>query len=266
MRIATFNVNSIRARMPVLERWLAEAAPDVVALQEIKVEDGSFPREPLEALGYYCAIYGQKSYHGVAVLARQPIEAVEAGLPGEGMLDDKRVLHCVVDGVAIVNTYVPNGTKVGTDKFAYKLAWLDRFKKALGERYSPQDRVVWLGDINIAPTEDDVYEPDRHVGSVGFHPEEKSRLAAITELGWTDCFRRFTQGDGHYTFWEYMIPNGFQRNLGWRIDHIYASTGLVDSCTGCEVALDPRTWERPSDHTPVVATFEFEQDGTLSAF
>ncbi|MGE0002284.1 MAG: exodeoxyribonuclease III [Fimbriimonadaceae bacterium] len=258
MRIATFNVNSVRARLPILERWLAEAEPDVVALQEVKVEDGLFPREPIEALGYHCAVYGQKAYHGVGLLAKKPIEIVEAGLTGDGMLDDKRVLHCVVDGVAIVNTYVPNGTRVGTDKFSYKLAWLERFKEVLEERYRPEDRVVWLGDINIAPSEDDVYEPDRHVGSVGFHPEEKSRLRAILEGGWTDCFRKFTQGEGHYTFWEYMIPNGFKRNLGWRIDHVYASPGIVGACTDCAVDKEPRTWERPSDHTPVVATFNLE--------
>lgn len=256
MRIATFNVNSVRARLPILERWLAEVSPDVVALQETKVEDDLFPREPLEALGYHCAVYGQKAYHGVAVLAKSPIEVVESGLPGEGMLDDKRILHCVIGGVAVVNTYVPNGTKVGTDKFAYKLAWLERFRQEMAERYRPEDKVVWLGDINIAPTDLDVYEPDRHVGSVGFHPDEQASLARITEQGWSDCFRKFTDGDGHYTFWEYMIPNGFKRNLGWRIDHIYASPGIVDACTACVVEKEPRTWERPSDHTPVVATFD----------
>lgn len=252
MRLATFNVNSVRARLPVLVRWLAEAQPDVVALQETKAEDDKFPRAEIEELGYHVATYGQKTYNGVAFLSKSPISSLEPGLEGPDMLEDRRVLRCVVDGVAIVNTYVPNGTQVGSEKFAYKLAWLDRFAQDVAARYRPEEKVVWLGDINIAPTDEDVFEPDRHRGGVGFHPEEHERLARLLDWGWADCFRMFTPGPGHYTFWEYMIPNGFARNLGWRIDHVYASPGLAGSVRACAVDREPRGWERPSDHTPVV--------------
>jgi exodeoxyribonuclease-3 len=256
MRVATFNVNSVRARLPVLLRWLEEASPDVVALQELKAEDDKFPRAEVEALGYHVSTYGQKTYNGVGFLTREAPESLEAGLEGEGMLDDKRILRAVVGGVAFVNTYVPNGTKLGSEKFAYKLAWLDKFRRDVEARYRPGDKVVWLGDINVAPTEDDVFEPDRHRGTLGFHPDEVESLERCLEWGWADCFRKFTPGPGHYTFWEYMIPNGFKRNLGWRIDHVYASPALADSCVACSVDKEPRSWERPSDHTPVVAEFQ----------
>jgi exodeoxyribonuclease-3 len=255
MRIATFNVNSVRARLPVLVRWLEAAGPDVVALQETKAEDAVFPRSEIESLGYQVVAHGQKTYNGVAFLSRLPIEGVEAGLDGPGMLEDRRVLRCVVGGTALVNTYVPNGTKVGSEKFAYKLAWLDRLRLDFAARYRPSDKVVWLGDVNIAPGDDDVYEPDRHRGEIGFHPDEHERLSALLDWGWADCFRKFTSGPGHHTFWEYMIPNGFKRDLGWRIDHVYASPGLAGLCTKCWVDKEPRGWERPSDHTPVVAEF-----------
>lgn len=255
MTVATFNVNSVRARLPVLLRWLEQSGPDVVALQETKAEDAVFPRSEIEALGYEVATYGQKTYNGVAFLSRLPVEAIEAGLEGPGMLEDRRVLRCVVAGVALVNTYVPNGTKVGSEKFAYKLAWLEQLRQDIAARYQQTDKVVWLGDVNIAPGDDDVYEPDRHRGDIGFHPDEHESLAKMLDWGWSDCFRKFTSGPGHHTFWEYMIPNGFKRDLGWRIDHVYASPALVGSCTRCWVDKEPRAWERPSDHTPVVAEF-----------
>lgn len=252
VRVATFNVNSLRARLPVFLHWLDTTGIDVVALQEIKTVEDTFPRAEIEERGYHLAIHGQKTYNGVAILSRTPMEDVVKGLPGEAFNQDARVISATINGVRIVNTYVPNGTKIGSDKFAYKLAWLEHFDEVM--RQIESGPALWLGDINIAPTSDDLFEPEKKLGVVGYHPEEHVRLARLTDRGWTDVFRRDTKGPGHYTFWEYMIPNGFKRNLGWRIDHIYATPSLLDRCQDCYVDKDPRGMERPSDHTPVVVT------------
>ncbi len=252
VKVATFNVNSLRARLPVFLHWLDTTGIDVVALQEIKTVEDTFPRAEIEERGYHLAIHGQKTYNGVALLSRTPMEDVVKGLPGEAFNQDARVISATINGVRIVNTYVPNGTKIGSDKFAYKLAWLEHFDEVM--RQIESGPALWLGDINIAPTSDDLFEPEKKLGVVGYHPEEHVRLARLTDRGWTDVFRRDTEGPGHYTFWEYMIPNGFKRNLGWRIDHIYATPSLVDRCEDCFVDKDPRGMERPSDHTPVVVT------------
>ncbi len=256
MTVATFNVNSIRARMPVLKAWVESAGPDIVALQETKVEDGSFPIADLEPTGYHVAIHGQKGYNGVAILSRVAPDEVHTGLGDPDFPEDCRVIRARFGELWVVGTYVPNGTKVGSEKFAYKLAWFERFGRLLRETVPAGTPAVWLGDINVAPTDEDVYEPDRHRGDVCFQPEEKEALARIVGEGWTDLFRHFTPGPGHYTFWEYTIPNGFKRNLGWRIDHVYANEALAGRCTACVVDRAPRSMERPSDHTPVVATFD----------
>jgi exodeoxyribonuclease III len=255
MKIATFNANSIRARLAIVQDWLGRHQPDVLAVQETKVTDADFPAESLRDLGYEIAFHGQKSYNGVVLLSRKPLQEVRFGFQDGLWPDDCRIVSAEVDGVAIVNTYVPNGTAVGTDKFDYKLRWLERFGKLVGERYSPGDPVIWLGDINIAPTEDDVFEPERQRGKVGFHADEVAALEKLVDWGWADTFRIFTQGPGHYTFWEFYIPKAFEKNLGWRIDHIYATEPLADKCLSCEVDKEPRALEKPSDHTFVVAEF-----------
>lgn len=250
MKVATFNVNSVRARLPVVLQWLESAQPDVACFQELKCVNEQFPRAEIEALGYHVALHGQKTYNGVAILSRTPIEEVERGMVSEAFNIDARVIRGVVGGVQFVNTYVPNGTKVGSDKWAYKLGWLDEFREALNH-WAGDGPTLWLGDINIAPDDRDVYEAEDKRGSVGFHPDEHVRLTGIVDSGWTEMFRRFTEEGGHYSFWEYMIPNGFKRNLGWRIDHCYANPSLVDRVSRCWIETEPRTWERPSDHTPV---------------
>lgn len=250
MRLATFNVNSIRARLPVLTQWLQTASPDVVAVQETKVADPLFPRADLEALGYEVAFHGQPTYNGVAILSRLPIEDVEVGL-GDDMPADCRLIGATVGGVRVLNSYVPNGTAVGSAKFAYKLEWLRRFREYC-LRFNPADPVVWLGDINIAPTPDDLFEPEKKLGVVGHHPDEFAALGEAVGWGWIDLYRAQHPGPGHYTFWEYRIPNAVKRNLGWRIDHIYASPGLLPRCGAIHIDREPRLWERPSDHTPVV--------------
>lgn len=256
MKVATFNVNSVRARLPILTEWLNKAQPDIVALQETKVEDDKFPRMELEALGYDVVFHGQKSYNGVAFLTKIAADDVQMGFCDTDWPHDCRILRATFAGVHIINTYVPNGTAVGSAKWEYKLRWLERFGDYCRDIASTQDRVIWLGDINIAPGPDDVYESARHLGGVGHHPDEFSRLDRIVDWGWTDCFRKFTHGPKHYTFWDFRI-GAFRRDLGWRIDHIYASQGIVDNCLSCVVDREPRGMERPSDHTPVIAEFQW---------
>jgi exodeoxyribonuclease-3 len=255
MKIATFNANSIRARLEIVTDWLREQKPDVLAIQETKVTDPEFPILAFEELGYNVAFRGQKSYNGVALASLRPFTNVRFGFEDPLWPDDCRIVSAEVDGVVVLNTYVPNGTAVGTDKFDYKLRWLDQLGKMISERFSPNTPLIWLGDINIAPTENDVFEPHRQKGKVGFHPDEISALERIVSWGLTDTFRKFTDGPGHYTFWEFYIPKAFEKNLGWRIDHIYATAPAADKCTTCIVDKAPRAREKPSDHTFVVAEF-----------
>ncbi len=256
MTIATYNAASIRARLPLVLDWLAVNEPDVLAIQETKVEDEKFPVADFEDLGYHAALHGQKSWNGVCLLSRSPISNVRLGFEDDLMPSDARIISGDIDGITIVNTYVPNGNSVGSDKFAYKLAWLERFARLLRERHRPEDPVIWLGDINIARYPEDVFDSKRVYGGVGHHPEEFSRLDEILAFGLTDLFRKFTQGPGHFTFWDFVIPNGFKRNLGWRIDCIFGTQRIADRCTSCVVDRDARAAERPSDHTFVVAEFD----------
>ena len=255
MKIATLNANSIRARLDIVLDWLASNEPDVLAVQETKCQDQDFPLDAFLENGYQVAYYGQKSYNGVALIAKHAPKVIQLDFADSAFPDDRRLIWAEVDGWHIINTYVPNGTKVGTEKFDYKLRWLERFRKFCDDRLSTSAKVVWLGDINIAPTADDVFEPKKHEGSVGFHPEEISRLEMILDWGWVDLFRQLTSGPDHYTFWEFVIPNSVKKNLGWRIDHIYAPKELAQSCKSCTIDIAPRLLEKPSDHTVVVAEF-----------
>jgi exodeoxyribonuclease-3 len=250
MKIATFNANSVRVRLPILLDWLATHEPDVLALQEIKCEDHVFPANDFLEIGYRAEVFGQKSYNGVALLSKVPLNKV---IRGYG--DDARILCAEVDGIWIVNTYVPNGTKVGGDKWDYKLAWLDRFRDFVGQSLNAGVPTIWLGDINIAPEAIDVYDSAKVKGGVGHHPDEFSRLAAITEQGLHDVFRKHHPEGGHYTYWDFFIKNALDRKLGWRIDHIYATEDLAARCSSCEIDTQPRRAERPSDHTFVIAEF-----------
>jgi len=256
VKIATFNANSVRARLPILLDWLATYEPEALVLQETKVEDDKFPLAEFEEIGYQAAIHGQKSWNGVAVLSRCGIGDVRTGFGDPVMPEDCRLMRCEVNGITLLNTYVPNGNSVGSEKFAYKLKWMERFRQYLDQTCSPDAAMVWLGDINVAPKPDDVYDSKRMLGSIGHHPDEFARLAKIVEWGWTDCFRKFTEGPGHYTFWDFVLPRSFEKNLGWRIDHLYATGPLADRCTSCTIDRDPRGYERPSDHTFVVAEFD----------
>lgn len=242
--------------MPLILDWLAVNEPDVLAIQETKVEDSKFPVSEFEDLGYHASLHGQKSWNGVATLTRSPATAECRGFMDDLFPNDARILTCQVDGIRIVNTYVPNGSAVGTDKFEYKLKWLERFRRFLDENFRPSEPLIWLGDINIAPKPDDVYDSKRFLGGVGHHPDEFSRLGKIVDFGLVDLFRQFEPGPGHFTYWDFVIPNSFKRNLGWRIDHIYATEPLAARTTACTIDREARIAERPSDHTFVVAELD----------
>lgn len=254
MKIATYNVNSIRVRMPIVLDWLAENEPDALAMQETKVDNEKFPVSDFEDAGYHVVFNGQKGTNGVAIATREPLMNVKMGMGDPLFPEDARIISGELDGVTILNTYVPNGTAVGTDKWEYKLRWLSRVRGLIGD-FLPGD-LIWLGDINIAPTPNDVYNSPRFLGGVGHHPLEFKLLADIVDLGLTDCFRKFTSGPGHYTYWDFVILTSVAKNFGWRIDHIYASQSMADRCFKCEIDKAPRSMDKPSDHTPVWAEFE----------
>jgi exodeoxyribonuclease-3 len=254
MRLATWNVNSLRVRLPHLRDWLADNPVDVVALQETKLTDADFPREEIEALGMRVVFSGQRTYNGVALLARNPIEDVVAGIPG---FDDeqKRVLAGTVAGVRVVDVYVPNGQAVGSEKYAYKLRWLEALRGYVADQLARHERLVVLGDYNIAPEDRDVHDPKAWEGSVHVSEPERSALRALLDTGLEDCFRRFEQPEKSFSWWDYRMM-AFRRNAGLRIDLILASRALAGKCAACHIDKAPRKLERPSDHAPVVAAFD----------
>lgn len=255
MRIATFNAASVRARLPILLEWLATEEPDVLAIQETKVEDSKFPFQEFQDLGYQVEVNGQKAWNGVAMLTKMPAIDVRRGFLDDLFPNDARILTCKIGEVSIINTYVPHGNTVGSEKWDYKMRWLERFRKFLDQNFLPTDKLIWLGDINVAPTPLDVYDSKKTLGGVGHHPDEFSRLETILEFGLVDVFRLFDTGGGQFTFWDFTVPNGFKRNIGWRIDHIYATPVVADLAIRCWIDKEPRSMQRPSDHTFVIAEF-----------
>lgn len=255
MKIASFNVNSIRVRLPIVVGWLQRNQPDVLAVQETKAQDNDFPHEAFNEIGYKCAFRGQKSYNGVALISRHELEHVKFGLPDEPR-DEPRIVAATVQGISLVNTYVPQGYLAATDRFQYKLDWFGRLLSYFRTRFKPSDPVLWVGDLNVAPLPIDVYDPVALEGHVCYHPAVREALAKVVEWGFTDLFRKHHTEPEQYTFWDYRIGNFFEKNRGWRIDHILATTPLADRCTACTIDKEPRAAERPSDHTPIVAEFD----------
>lgn len=256
MRIATWNVNSVRARLPRVLEWLERAKPDVVCLQETKCLDAQFPREPIEDAGYQIATYGQKTYNGVAILSRKRIEDVACGMQ-DGVEDlEARVISATVEDVQFVNAYVVNGAEVGHERYHYKLAWLERLARDVGTRFDlKNEKVVVLGDFNVTYDDRDVYDPGLWHEKILCSTPERDALAQLTRLGLADSFRKFHEEGGHYTWWDFRT-GGFKRNHGLRIDHLLMSPAALAACTGVEVDLEARGGEKPSDHAPVIATLE----------
>lgn len=250
MKIASWNVNSLNVRLPHVLRWLQEAQPDVLALQETKLEDSKFPHEALREAGYHALFHGQKTYNGVALLSReQHVGESVAAIPG---LDDpqKRVLAATMGGVRVVNLYVVNGETVGSEKFAYKLRWLAALRAWLQDELQQHPRMVVLGDFNIAPDDRDVHDPKRWREKILCSTPEREALAGLLDLGLHDAFRLHEPEGGHFSWWDYRLL-AFQRGWGLRIDLTLVSDALRAHCAGAGIDPGPRGWERPSDHTPV---------------
>jgi exodeoxyribonuclease-3 len=256
MQIATYNVNSIRARLPIVTEWLRKNRPDVLAMQETKVQDNDFPSEAFRQLGYSCVFRGQKSYNGVALVSRHELTDVHFGLPDEPG-DEARLIRASVQGLTLVNTYVPQGYLADSDRFRYKLDWFSRLLDYFRAGWRPTDPILWVGDLNVAPLPIDVYDPVALLGHVCYHPRVHEALAKIVRWGFTDVFRLHCQEPGQYTFWDYRLGNSFRRNRGWRLDHILATTPLAERCAACRIDTEPRAAKRPSDHTPVLADFDW---------
>jgi len=254
MKIATWNVNSLSVRLEHVLNWLAGERPDVLALQETKLVDAKFPVAAIEAAGYHAVYSGQKTYNGVALLSRVPMSDLVTDIPG---LQDpqRRVLGATCQNVRVLNLYVPNGESVGSDKYAYKLDWLDKLFVYVRQQLESHPRMVILGDFNIAPEERDVYEPLAWEGHVLFSSAERSAFRRLIDAGLCDTFRAFEQPEKQFSWWDYRM-GAFRRNHGLRIDHILASRELCGLCKSCRIDKGPRALERPSDHAPVVAEFD----------
>ncbi|MSQ69880.1 MAG: exodeoxyribonuclease III [Betaproteobacteria bacterium] len=257
MKIATWNVNSLKVRLPHLLDWLAKQSPDVVGLQELKLENAKFPVADLQQAGYHAVFHGQKTYNGVAILSRRPPTDVSTGMPG---FDDpqSRVIAATIATasaeVRCICAYVPNGQAVGSDKYRYKLDWLDAFIGFVRDETERFPRLAVLGDYNIAPADEDVHDPAAWEGQVLCSAAERDAFRRLTELGLKDSFRMFSQPEKAFTWWDYRM-NAFRRKMGMRIDHVLLSSALAGSCSAVTIDLEPRMLERPSDHAPVVAHF-----------
>jgi exodeoxyribonuclease-3 len=256
MKIATWNVNSLKVRLPHVLDWLATAQPDVLCLQETKTTDENFPVEAIKDAGYHSVYSGQKTYNGVAILSKTPAESILTDIPG---LDDpqRRILGATIGGVRILNLYVVNGQEVGSEKYAHKLHWLEKVAEHVREQLVKHVHFVTLGDFNIAPEDRDVHDPEAWHERILCSTPERKALQKLLEPGLVDTFRLFDQEADSFSWWDYRAA-AFRRNMGLRIDLILASRTLADSCTACSIDKEPRRLERPSDHTPVVAEFNIQ--------
>lgn len=252
--ISTWNVNSVKARLDRLIAWLGKAAPDVVCLQELKVADEAFPHEEVADAGYHAAVFGQKTWNGVAILSKDAITDVVTGMD-DGVSDPQaRVISAKTFGIDVVSVYVPNGKSVGSDKWEYKLNWMRRFRAMLDRRFTPGADVVVCGDINIAPTDLDVAKPERWRHSVLCDEAGRKALTKIVEFGLEDVIRNHNEGPGPFSWWDYRML-AFPKGDGLRIDHIFATSSLAARATGGYVDRDERKGQKPSDHAPVLAEF-----------
>jgi len=254
MKIATFNVNSIKARVDTVLTWFTQAQPDVACLQEIKCENSAFPHLEFEALGYNCAVNGQKSYNGVALVSRYKIEDIREDLPGDDADDHARYIEGVVAtktrAVRVASLYVPNGNPPDTEKYPYKLKWLDRLISHAQALLDQEEPLVLGGDYNIIPEPDDVYEPQTWVNDALFKLETRRKLRQLLNLGLTDAFRACNAQPNHYSFWDYQA-GAWQKDRGLRIDHLLLSPHAADRLQSCAISKKVRGWEKPSDHVPV---------------
>jgi len=255
MLIATWNVNSILARMTSVTRWLDDVKPDVLCMQETKCTDDKFPTLVFQERGYQCQLFGQQSYNGVAILSRCACETTHRGYPGDDETAQSRLITSTVNDIQIVNVYIPNGQAVGSEKYEMKLGWMSRLREFFDQNYDPSRPVLLCGDFNVAPEERDVHDVRLWQGRIMFSEQERATLQHIKDWGFTDAFRLHTEEGGKFTWWDYRA-GAFRRNLGLRIDHIWVSAPLAKRSRRTWIDKEPRGWERPSDHAPVVAEFD----------
>lgn len=268
MKVATWNVNSIRTRQEQVRDWLQDNPVDVLCLQETKVVDQDFPRTPFEQLGYHLYLSGQKAYNGVAIFSRMPLEDVSIGFApilGDALAENfdiqKRVITGVVEDVRIVNLYVPNGSAVSSEKYDYKLRWFKVLRKYLQVlRDQPPEEMCVCGDFNIALEDRDIYDPEGKEGHIMASSAERQALREVLEIGLADAFRKFTFEGGHFSWWDYRT-RAFRGNRGWRIDHHYLTPDLYEQATSCTIDVLPRKLPQPSDHAPVIAEFQTTSSG-----
>jgi len=255
MKIATWNINGVRARIESATAWLRDVAPDLLCLQEIKSEDAVFPKEAFEDIGYNVATHGQKGFNGVAILSKLPFDEISARLPGDDSDEQSRFIEAVVSvgggALRVVSLYLPNGNPVGTERFAYKLAWMERLEKFARKRLRDEEAFVLAGDYNIIPEPEDANNPEAWVDDALFQPESRQAFRRLLNLGLTDGFRACHAEGGHYTFWDYQ-GGAWQKNHGIRIDHLLLSPQAADRLVGATIDKRTRAWEKPSDHVPVV--------------
>lgn len=257
MKIATWNVNSINVRMPQLLSWLETAEVDVLCMQETKTVDDNFPVLELKAAGYESAFIGEKSYNGVAIISKLPITDVQRNFHDDVVDSPKRLIAATVNGVRIVNTYIPNGSSIGSDKFTFKLDWIQRLRRLFDETCPLDTDVLLCGDFNVAPEAPDVWNTAVWEGHLHFSRPERAAIHYVKQWGFVDLFREKNGDVKEFSWWDYR-EGAWQRNRGLRIDHIWVSRSLADKATGCWIDKAPRALEKPSDHTPVVAEFDIK--------
>jgi len=257
LKIATYNVNSIRIRVDTVLAWLQAHAPDVLCVQETKCQDDEFPLLALQTSGYRIRHRGMKSYNGVAVFSKEEPSEIAYGFD-DGLMevDDARLMRVVIHGIPIINTYVPNGFKIDTPKHEYNLEWYARLKRYFAQHLSPDRPAIWCGDMNVAPDPMDVHSPEKHLRHVCFHESVRRAYRDTASWGFKDAFRHLYPDRVQYTFWDYLRPSSLERNKGWRLDHILATAPLLEKCRAVEVDVEPRRQARASDHTFVWAEFE----------
>lgn len=255
-KVTTYNCNSVRARLELVLDWLEREAPNVLCLQETKVQDADFPVEAFRTLGYHVAFRGQKAHAGVAIVSRDELQEVVFGLDDDREPDEARLARATMGELTVINTYVPQGRTTDSPHFQYKLDWFRRLRAFFDRHFTPQDSVLWVGDFNVAPEPIDVYDPQRLVKHVDFHPDARAALDEVKAWGFVDVFRlHHPEEPGQYTFWDYRVPNSLERGTGWRVDHIWATRPLAEKSTSAWIDVQARRAEKPSDHTLLSALF-----------
>lgn len=259
-KIATYNVNSIRSRLHIIIPWIEKNRPDILCMQETKVDDARFPVAEFAAVGYHAVFKGEKQYNGVAIASLKKPDNVFCGLADDGPTDEARLIRADFSGISVINAYVPQGRDRDALQFIYKIEWFKRLKHYLTRFLTPDKPVIWLGDLNVAPENIDVHDPRRLLGHVCFTPEVWEAYADVKSWGFEDIFRRHHPGEtGQYTFFDYRVPRSAERGLGWRVDHILATATLAKQSLSCRIDMQPRLMEKPSDHTVLTAEFNIRE-------